>query len=30
MSALLIYAGLLFALALGLSLWDTWRLERGD
>lgn len=30
MSALAIYAGLLFALALGLSIWDAWRTERGD
>ena len=28
--ALLIYALGLFFLALGLSLWDVWRTERGD
>ncbi len=27
---LLVYAGLLFGLALALSLWDVWRVERGD
>lgn len=30
MSPLLVYGVLLFVLALGLSIWDAWRLERGD